>query len=197
MPTKIRLSRHGKKGKAFFHIVVADSRAPRDGKFIEKIGTYNPNSNPATIVLDTEKAFQWMTKGARLTDTSRAIMSYKGVLHRMHLAEGVRKGALTQEKADQIHAEWLASKENKIDSKKSGVLNSKTQAEQARLAAESKLRETREKAIAAKNAAALEVVAENTADEATEENAPEENAPETSQEEGTPSASDTTEAAQE
>jgi len=197
MPTKIRLSRHGKKGKAFFHIVVADSRAPRDGKFIEKIGTYNPNSNPATIVLDTEKAFQWMTKGARLTDTSRAIMSYKGVLHRMHLAEGVRKGALTQEKADQIHAEWLASKENKIDSKKSGVLNSKTQAEQARLAAESKLRETREKAIAAKNAAALEVVAENTAEEATEENAPEENAPEASQEEGTPSASDTTEAAQE
>jgi len=192
MPTKIRLSRHGKKGKAFFHIVVADSRAPRDGKFIEKIGTYNPNSNPATIVLDTEKAFQWMTKGARLTDTSRAIMSYKGVLHRMHLAEGVRKGALTQEKADQIHAEWLASKENTIDSKKSGVLNSKTQAEQARLAAESKLRETREKAIAAKNAAALEVVAENTAEEATEENAPE-----ASQEEGTPSASDTTEAAQE
>jgi len=192
MPTKIRLSRHGKKGKAFFHIVVADSRAPRDGKFIEKIGTYNPNSNPATIVLDTEKAFQWMTKGARLTDTSRAIMSYKGVLHRMHLAEGVRKGALTQEKADQIHAEWLASKENKIDSKKSGVLNSKTQAEQARLAAESKLRETREKAIAAKNAAALEVVAENTAEEATEENAPE-----ASQEEGTPSASDTSEAAQE
>src|SRR5688572_1556843 len=105
MPTKIRLSRHGKKGKAFFHIVVADSRAPRDGKFIEKIGTYNPNSNPAVIVLDTEKAFQWMSKGAGLTDTSRAILSYKGVLYRMHLAEGVRKGALTQEKADQLHAE--------------------------------------------------------------------------------------------
>jgi small subunit ribosomal protein S16 len=161
MPTKIRLSRHGKKGKAFFHIVVADSRAPRDGKFIEKIGTYNPNSNPATIVLDTEKAFQWMTKGARLTDTSRAIMSYKGVLHRMHLAEGVRKGALTQEKADQIHAEWLANKENKIDSKKTNVLSGKVQAEQARHAAESKLRESREKAIAAKNAAAVEVQEES------------------------------------
>lgn len=172
MPTKIRLSRHGKKGKAFFHIVVADSRAPRDGKFIEKIGTYNPNSNPATIVLDTEKAFQWMTKGARLTDTSRAIMSYKGVLHRMHLAEGVRKGALTQEKADQIHAEWLSKKENKIDSKKTSVISGKAQAEQARFAAESKLRESREKAIAAKNAAVVEEEASAEAESSPEEEVP-------------------------
>ena len=89
MPTKIRLQRHGKKAHAFFHIVVADGRAPRDGKFIEKIGTYNPNTNPATIDIDADRAFEWIKTGAQPTDTFRAILSYKGVMMRMHLFRGV------------------------------------------------------------------------------------------------------------
>src|SRR5687768_2712913 len=97
MAVKIRLQRHGKKGKPFFHIVAADGRSPRDGKYIERIGSYNPNSNPATIVIDNDKALDWLQKGAQPTDTMRAILSYKGVLYRLHLHKGVLKGALTQE----------------------------------------------------------------------------------------------------
>ena len=107
MPVKIRLTRHGKKGYAFYHVVVADSRAPRDGKFIEKIGTYNPNTNPATIDLDFEKALEWLQKGAQPTDTCRAILSYKGVMYKKHLLGGVAKGAFTAEVAEAKFAKWL------------------------------------------------------------------------------------------
>ena len=107
MPVKIRLARRGKKGYPFYHIVVADSRAPRDGKFIENIGSYNPNTNPATINLDFEKALDWLQKGAQPTDTCRAILSYKGVLMKKHLLGGVSKGAFTQEVAEAKFAQWL------------------------------------------------------------------------------------------
>ena len=100
MPTKIRLQRFGKKGQPFYHVVVADSRAPRDGKFIEKIGTYNPRTIPATIDLNLDRALYWLGTGAQPTETTRAILSYKGVLYKNHLLGGVKKGALTQEQAD-------------------------------------------------------------------------------------------------
>ncbi len=156
MPVKIRLQRHGKKGKPFYHIVVADSRAPRDGKFIEKLGVYNPNTNPATINIDTEKAVDWLYKGAQPTDTARAILSYKGVLYKKHLEVGVKKGALTQEQADAKFAAWLDSKESKITAKKSTLASSKEELAKARLAAESKAKEEKAKAIAAKNIVPVE-----------------------------------------
>ena len=134
MAVKIRLARHGKKGFAFYHIVAADSRAPRDGKFIEKLGTYNPNTNPATIDLDFEKALGWLQKGAQPTDTCRAILSYKGVLYKKHLLGGVAKGAFSETEAEARFNKWLGEK--------------------ARLAAEAKIKEERAKAIAEKQAAA-------------------------------------------
>lgn len=116
MPARMRLQRHGKKGRAFFHIVIADGRAPRDGKFIEKIGTYNPIPKPAEINLDTEKALQWLQKGAQPSETVRAILSYKGVLYKKHLLKGVEKGAMTHEQAETRFNDWLAEKEAKIHS---------------------------------------------------------------------------------
>jgi small subunit ribosomal protein S16 len=177
MPTKIRLSRHGKKGSPFYHIVVADGRAPRDGKFIEKLGTYNPNTNPATIELNTEKAFQWVQKGAQPTDTTRAILSYKGVLYRSHLAKGVAKGAMTQEQADAKFNQWLSQKEGKIEGKKSSLTKQSEEANKKRLAAEAKVKEERAKAIEAKNIP----VAETPAEEATSEEASAEETPATSE----------------
>ena len=106
MAVKIRLARHGKKGYAFYHIVAADSRAPRDGKFIEKLGTYNPNTNPATIDLDFGKALDWLQKGAQPTDTCRAILSYKGVMYKKHLLGGVAKGAFTETEAEARFTSW-------------------------------------------------------------------------------------------
>src|SRR5687767_8020031 len=114
MAVKIRLQRHGKKDSAFFHLVVADGRAPRDGKFIEKLGTYNPNSNPATIDINFDKVLDWVMKGAQPTDTCRAILSYKGVMLKKHLLEGVKKGALTEAQAEQKFNKWLQDKEGKI-----------------------------------------------------------------------------------
>ncbi len=114
MSVKIRLQRHGRKKAPFYHIVIADSRAPRDGRFIEKIGTYNPMTVPATIDLDREKAYEWMTKGAQPTDTTRAIMRYKGIMYRIHLMRGVKKGSLTVEQADAKYNAWIDTKENKI-----------------------------------------------------------------------------------
>ena len=108
MPVKIRLQRHGKKGSAFFHIVVADGRAPRDGKFIEKIGTYDPKTHPATIDIEFDKAIAWLQKGAQVTDTTKAILSYKGVMYKNHLIKGIAKGALTQEQADAKFEKWLS-----------------------------------------------------------------------------------------
>ncbi len=114
MAVKIRLQRRGRKKRPFYHIVIADSRSPRDGRFIEKIGTYNPMTKPATIELDQDKAFDWLMKGAQPTDTARAILRFKGVLYRKHLARGVRKEALTQEQADAKLNEWMAVKEERI-----------------------------------------------------------------------------------
>ena len=110
MAVKIRLARHGKKGFAFYHIVAADSRAPRDGKFIEKLGTYNPNTNPATIDLNFEKALDWLLKGAQPTDTCRAILSYKGVMYKKHLLGGVAKGAFSESDAEAKFNKWLSEK---------------------------------------------------------------------------------------
>jgi small subunit ribosomal protein S16 len=171
MPAKIRLQRHGKKGKAFFHIVIADGRAPRDGKFIEKIGTYNPTTNPATIEMDTDKALTWLQNGAQPTDTCKAILSYKGVMYKNHLAKGVKKGALTQELADAKFEKWLEEKEAKIGKKVSSLTGSKEEAARKRHAAEVAAKEAKAAAIAAKNtpaqeeAPAAEEGAENTAAE--------------------------------
>ena len=151
MAVKIRLQRHGKKGKPFYHVVVADSRAPRDGKFIERIGSYNPNTNPATIDLNFDKALDWLTKGAQPTDTTRAILSYKGVLYKKHLLGGVQKGAFDEAAADAKFEAWLSEKEAKIQSKKDGLLQSKEAVKSAALAAEAKKKAERAAAIEAKN----------------------------------------------
>lgn len=114
MAVKIRLARRGRRKRPYYHIIIADARAPRDGKFIEQIGAYNPMTKPATIELDTEKAFEWLQKGAQPTDTARAILRFKGVMYRKHLQRGVTKGAFTQEQADAKLAEWIEAKEAKI-----------------------------------------------------------------------------------
>ncbi len=168
MATKIRLQRFGKKGKPFYHLVVADSRAPRDGKFIERLGSYNPNTNPATIELNFDSAVKWVLTGAEPTDTARAILSYKGVLYKKHLEVGVRKGALTAEQAEAKFAEWLESKNAKIEGKKEGLAASKAEARKAALAAEAKKNEERSAAIAAKNAPVAEEAPEEVAEENTE-----------------------------
>lgn len=160
MATKIRLQRHGKKGKPFYYIVVADSRAPRDGKFIERLGSYNPNTNPATIDLNFDSAVKWVGTGAQPTDTARAILSYKGVLYKNHLNVGIRKGALTEEQAEAKFAEWLSSKEGKIQSKKENLASKKADAKKASLAEESKKKEAIAAAIVAKNTPPVEEVAE-------------------------------------
>ena len=160
MATKIRLQRFGKKGKPFYHVVVADARAPRDGKFIERLGSYNPNTNPATIDINFDKALDWVNKGAQPTDTCRAILSYKGVMYKKHLEGGVKKGALTAEQAEAKFAEWLQSKEGKIEGKKESLTKSKDEVKKAALAAEAKKKEDIAAAIAAKNTPAPEVVEE-------------------------------------
>jgi small subunit ribosomal protein S16 len=168
MATKIRLQRHGKKGKPFYYVVVADSRAPRDGRFIERLGSYNPNTNPATITIDFDKTLDWVNKGAQPTDTCRAILSYKGVLYKKHLEGGVKKGALTAEQAEAKFNEWVQSKEGKIEGKKQGLVSTKEEARKAALAAEAKKKEDRAAAIAARNTppAEEEAPAEETAPEA-------------------------------
>jgi small subunit ribosomal protein S16 len=147
MAVKIRLSRRGRKKLALYDVVVADARAPRDGKFIEKIGTYNPATVPASIVLDENKAFDWLMKGAQPSDTVRAMLSYRGVTLRRHLQIGVIKGAITQEQADAKLAEWLKSKESKIQSKIEGLASAKQSAAKARKDAEIKVKEARAEAI--------------------------------------------------
>ena len=151
MPVKIRLKRLGKKGISYYHIVVADSRASRDGKHIEEIGSYDPNSNPATIILDNEKAMAWLQKGAQPTDTARAILSYKGVLYKQHLQNGVAKGVLTAEQAEEKFSSWLADKEHKISEKRSRVITEKKKAVENNLEAESKKKEARAEIIRKKN----------------------------------------------
>ncbi|MBI2280083.1 MAG: 30S ribosomal protein S16 [Bacteroidetes bacterium] len=174
MPTRIRLQRFGKKGHAFFHVVVADSRAPRDGKFIEKLGTYNPNNNPATIDINFERSLHWVKTGAQPSDTCKALLSYKGVIYKNHLDKGVVKGALTQEQADKKFAAWLGEKEGKIEGKKEGLSKAAVAAEKARLAAEQEANAKKAAEILAKNTPVEEVVAEEApVVEATEEAAPE------------------------
>lgn len=159
MSVKIRLQRHGKKASAFFHIVIADGRAPRDGKFIEKIGTYNPTTNPATIELDGDKALAWLKNGAQPTDTCRAILSHKGLMYKNHLLGGIAKGALTQEQADAKFAKWLSEKEAKNASKVSKLAASQQDAYKKRLAAEAAVKEAKLAKIAAKNTPAPETPA--------------------------------------
>jgi len=155
MPAKIRLQRHGKKGNAFFHIVVADGRAPRDGKFIEKIGTYNPTTNPASIDINHDAAFNWLKNGAQPSDTCRAILSYKGVLMRYHLYKGVLKGALSQEQADAKLSKWMEEKESKVETKKTRLADSSRSDYQKRMDAEKAAKEAKAAKIAAKNAEVL------------------------------------------
>lgn len=167
MPVKIRLQRHGKKGKPFFWIVAADSRAKRDGRFLEKLGTYNPNTNPATIDINVDNSVQWLQNGAQPTDTARAILSYKGVLLKKHLLEGVKKGALTQEQAEEKFSAWLTEKAQAVTSKKNKLADDKAKAKAEALKAEEAVNQAR-------IAAAEEAAAEATAEEATAEEAAEE-----------------------
>lgn len=150
MPTKIRLQRHGKKRYAYYHVVVADARAPRDGKFIEKLGTYNPNDNPATIDINFDRSLHWVKEGAQPTDTVKALLSYKGVMHKDHLDRGVTKGALTQEQADKKFDAWMTEKATKVDGKKDGLVKAADADAKARLAAETEVKNKRSSALLAK-----------------------------------------------
>lgn len=136
MPVKIRLQRHGKKGKPFYWVVAADARAPRDGKFLEKLGTYNPVTNPAQIDLNIDAAVKWLHNGAQPTETARRILSYKGVLLKHHLEGGVRKGALTEQQAQEKFEKWVAEKEQKINQKKEGLSQNKAKAKAEMIKAE-------------------------------------------------------------
>lgn len=156
MAVKIRLQRHGKKDRAFFHIVVADSRAPRDGAFIEKLGVYNPTTNPATIDINFDSTLNWVLKGAQPSDTCRAILSYKGVMMKKHLQEGVIKGAITQDVADKKFAAWLGEKEGKVNAKKDRLSTESKSATKNRLDAEAKAKEAKAAKIAAKAKPAVE-----------------------------------------
>jgi small subunit ribosomal protein S16 len=171
MPVRIRLQRHGKKGKPFFWIVAADARSKRDGKYLEKIGTYNPNTNPATIDLNVDSAVQWLHNGAQPTDTAKAILSYKGALLKHHLDGGVRKGALTQEQADAKLATWLDAKAGKVDAKKDGLSKAQADAKAKAFKAEQVANEKRMAAIAdaVKAEEVVEAAAEVTEEVATEE----------------------------
>lgn len=171
MPVKIRLQRHGKKGKPFYWIVAADSRAPRDGKYLEKLGTYNPNINPAVIDLDVDSSVKWLQNGAQPTDTARAIMSYKGVMMKKHLLGGVAKGALTEEQVEEKFQAWLEEKANRISAKKEGLSKEQAKAKAEALAAEKAVNEKRMAAAAEAEANAEEVTEE--AAEETQEAAPE------------------------
>ncbi|WP_353101814.1 30S ribosomal protein S16 [Myroides odoratus] len=153
MSVKIRLQRHGKKGKPFYWVVAADSRAKRDGKYLEKIGTYNPNTNPATVEINVDSAVKWLFNGAQPTDTARTLLSYKGALLKHHLQGGVKKGALTQEQADAKFTAWLEEKANKINAKKDGLSSSKANEKAQKLAAEKEANAKRAAAQVAKVAA--------------------------------------------
>jgi small subunit ribosomal protein S16 len=149
MSVKIRLQRHGKKQKPFYWVVAADARSKRDGKYLEKIGTYNPNTNPATIELNLDSAVKWLHNGAQPTDTAKAILSYKGALLKHHLDGGVRKGALTQEQADAKLAAWTEVKDSKIQAKRDGLVKGKEEALRSQLKHEKEVNENRLKALAA------------------------------------------------
>ena len=136
MATRIRLSRHGRRKQAFYHIVVADTKAPRDGRFIEKLGIYNPNTNPATVDINFDSAVNWLLKGAQPSDTARAILSYKGIMMKKHLMVGVSKGAFNEEEAEKRFAAWMENKEGQVASKKDTIAKEILAKEKASLAAE-------------------------------------------------------------
>ena len=182
MATRIRLQRHGRKGRPIFNIVVADSRAKRDGKFIEDLGQYNPNTNPATIDLNFERALEWMMNGAEPSNTARAILSYKGVLMKKHLLEGVKKGALTAEQVEERFTKWLNDKQSLIDGKITNLSSAADKAKADRLKAEADANTKKAEAVAAKfavveEAPAAEEVAEVAAEEAPAAEAAAEEAP--------------------
>ena len=183
MSVKIRLQRHGKKGKPFYWIVAADARAKRDGRYLEKLGTYNPNTNPATVNLDIDGTVKWLQDGAQPTDTAKTILSYKGAMLKNHLVGGVRKGALTEEQAEEKFQAWLEEKAGKVASKEENVAKVKSEAKAKALEAEKAVNEAR--VAAAVEEVAVEEVAEEAATEvaapevvAPEEVAEEEAAPE-------------------
>ncbi|SRX73345.1 30S ribosomal protein S16 [Aequorivita antarctica] len=172
MPVKIRLQRHGKKGKPYFWIIAADSRSKRDGKFLAKLGFYNPTTNPAQIDLDVDSTVQWLQNGAQPTDTARAILSYKGALMKNHLAGGVRKGALTEEQAEAKYNEWVESKKGSIDHKKATLSEAQQKLRAEALVAEKAVSDKRAADAAAAAAPAEEEVTEEveaTAETPTEE----------------------------
>ncbi|MCO5261174.1 MAG: 30S ribosomal protein S16 [Crocinitomicaceae bacterium] len=195
MATRIRLQRHGKKGYAFFHIVAADSRAKRDGKFIEKLGTYNPNTNPATIDINFDRTLHWVQVGAEMTDTARAILSYKGVLYKNHLIKGIAKGALTDAQVEEKFNKWLAEKDAKITGKTEGLAKAKATQKAEALKAEAAANEAKAKAIEAKNTPEPEVAEEAPVAEVEETETVEAAAEETATEEApeAPAAEEATE----
>lgn len=169
MSVKIRLQRHGRKQRPYYHIVVADARSKRDGKFIERLGSYNPMTNPATIEVDSEKALKWLLDGAQPTDTVRAILSYKGILFKKHLQVGVIKGAITQEDADNKFAAWLEEQSARISKKVEGLAANASEETKLRLEREAAVAHKRAEAIKAANAAAEgEAAAEEGSEEASE-----------------------------
>ena len=153
MPVKIRLQRHGKKGKPFYWIVAADGRSKRDGRYLEKLGTYNPNTNPAMIDLNVDASVTWLDNGAQPTETARRILSYKGVLMKHHLKGGVRKGALTEEQAEAKFQAWMDQKTQKVTSKSEGLEKEKAEARAKALEAEKEANEKRAQAAADSEAA--------------------------------------------
>ncbi|MEM6816558.1 MAG: 30S ribosomal protein S16 [Bacteroidota bacterium] len=168
MSVKIRLARRGRKKNAIYDVVVADSRAPRDGRFIEKIGTYNPNTDPASIQLNNSKAFDWVMKGAQPTDTVRAMLSYRGVMYKKHLQIGVNKGAITQEEADSKLEVWLQDKESKIRGKVDRLAKAELDKRKAALEAEAKVKEARAELLKKKAAEAEAALVEEIKEGATE-----------------------------
>ena len=174
MAVKIRLARKGRKKLAFYHIVVADSRSPRDGRYIEKLGSYNTITNPATIELDFDRALGWLQNGALPTDTCRAILSYKGVLIKKHLLEGVAKGTFDDAEATKRFEEWITQNEAKIEAKKSNLEKSQDDELGKRLSVEKKVNEARAAKLARRNAElAAKAAAGEKAEAPTEEPAPE------------------------
>jgi small subunit ribosomal protein S16 len=150
MATRLRLQRYGKKGKPYFHLVVADERSPRDGKFIERLGSYNPISNPAVIDINFDRTLDWVKKGAQPSDTVKAILAYKGVLLRNHLDKGVAKGALTKEQADAKFEKWIADKEAKVEGKKSGLSKAAEESKRAALKHEAEVNKAKAAKLIAK-----------------------------------------------
>ncbi len=143
MPVKIRLQRHGKKGKPFYWVVAADARSKRDGKFLEKLGTYDPTSNPAVIDLDVDNAVKWLQNGAQPSETAKRLLSYKGALLKNHLAGGVRKGAITEEQMEEKFNAWLDEKGGRIDSKKDNLSQAQEKARKEALEAEKAVNDAR------------------------------------------------------